>query len=141
MFGCGFKLASLLLGIVVQVGVGSKPPVDDFSQAAKGSVRVANSALMGNILLKTEPRWPPEVRAITATVTLDAVINPDGTVAALKVISGPVMLRSPAIEAVRQWRFHSSFLLIGRGVPMRGVIVVTHDKLAQRCHEGTGCNE
>ena len=126
MSSWNLQVSILWLGILFQVGSAPTTTASDFSQAAKGAAPISAPALSSNIILKVPPKWP--AGAPLGKVTFAAVINPSGTVAALKVISGPMELRGAATEAVGQWRYHSSWMLLDRIVPMRSVIVVTHDK-------------
>jgi len=52
---------------------------------------------------------------VEGDVVLAAVIGKDGTVRDLKAVSGPAMLVSSAIQAVRQWRY-KPYLLNGQPV-------------------------
>jgi len=61
--------------------------------------------------------YPPIAKAarIQGTVLLAATIGKDGTIQDLKVVSGPAMLRSYALDAVRRWRYRPTVL---DGVPV-----------------------
>jgi TonB family protein len=61
----------------------------------------------GKLLKKVLPRYPDMARAagVSGDVVLSARIATDGTLHDLKVISGSPLLRSPAIEAAKQWRY------------------------------------
>ena len=52
---------------------------------------------------------------IQGTVRLDAVINQDGTVWDLRVISGHPLLVRAALEAVKRWRYKPTLL---NGTPL-----------------------
>lgn len=59
-------------------------------------------------LLKSVPPVYPQMaktQRITGNVTLDALIDADGNVAQVKVISGPPMLHQAAVDAVKQWKY------------------------------------
>ncbi len=43
-------------------------------------------------------------------VIIDAVIDPAGNVKTAKTISGPTLLRSAALDAVRKWKYAPSRL-------------------------------
>jgi protein TonB len=61
----------------------------------------------GNLIHKVQPAYPPLARAarIQGAVVLQAVINKQGTIENLKVMTGHPMLVPSAIEAVKQWRY------------------------------------
>ena len=56
---------------------------------------------------RTEPTYPPLAVAarIEKTVKLSVKVNPNGSVADIKVVDGHPLLNSVALEAVRQWKF------------------------------------
>jgi TonB family protein len=107
----------------------AKPPVDEkkletapssakvpWSQVDKGvtiSPEIANSLLIA----KTTPAYPPIAKAqgITGIVVVEALINKQGTVDRLRVLSGPPMLISAALDAMKSWRYRP-FLLNGQPV-------------------------
>jgi TonB family protein len=90
---------------------GDKPPGD--GTAAK-RVRVSAGVTTGLLLYKVQPVYPSEARQarIQGTVLLRAVIDKNGRIANLEVISGPKELAPAAIGAVQQWRYRP-YLLMG----------------------------
>jgi protein TonB len=52
---------------------------------------------------------------LSGTVLLAATIAKDGTIANLRVVSGPAMLQQAALDAVSQWRYRP-YLLNGEPV-------------------------
>ena len=77
-------------------------------QASGSGVQVRFSSGAVQILGRPkEPVYPlPAQQAnVQGSVVLQARIGEDGVVQALDVISGPPMLTSAALEAVKQWRF------------------------------------
>jgi protein TonB len=47
---------------------------------------------------------------VQGTVVLQAILGNDGTVQDLKVLSGPPLLISAALDAVRTWRYQPTLL-------------------------------
>src|SRR4051794_31290808 len=73
-----------------------------------GGVQVRFSGQMIRVLGKpAAPVYPLSAQRanVQGSVVLQARITPDGQVDALQVISGPPMLTSAAMEAVKQWKF------------------------------------
>jgi protein TonB len=56
---------------------------------------------------KVEPVYPASARQanVQGTVLLDTLIGPDGTVVNVHPLSGPEVLATAAVDAVRWWRF------------------------------------
>ena len=72
-----------------------------------------------------EPVYPsPAQQAhVQGSVVLQASIGEDGVVQALQVISGPAMLTTAALEAVKQWHFRPHYEA-GKAVPTEALITV-----------------
>ncbi len=68
----------------------------------------------GNLLSQTKPVYPAIAKAahVSGAVVLHALISKSGAIENLTVISGPEMLRSSALDAVRSWRY-KPFILNG----------------------------
>lgn len=66
----------------------------------------------GMILHKTAPVYPEIAKQahVSGTVTLGANITKGGALTNLHVLSGPAMLRAPALEAVKTWRYRPYLL-------------------------------
>jgi len=77
------------------------------------STATANSLLIA----KTDPTYPPIAKAqhITGIVVIEAVVNRQGTVQSLRVVSGPAMLESASLNAMKSWRYRP-YVLNGAAV-------------------------
>jgi TonB family protein len=67
--------------------------------------------------------FPAQQAHVQGSVVLQASIGEDGNVQALQVISGPAMLTTAALEAVKQWHFKPHFEA-GKAVPTETRITV-----------------
>jgi periplasmic protein TonB len=54
---------------------------------------------------------------IEGNVRVDALVDENGRISAMKVISGPTLLHQAAMDAVRQWKYQPA-TLDGKTVPM-----------------------
>ena len=91
-------------GIKAIFGSAKQPKVQiEPEQVAKVPAAVAASLLMKN----TQPVYPSMARRarVSGTIVLAASISKTGNIESLHAVSGPFMLRSSAIDAVRTWRF------------------------------------
>jgi len=88
-------------------------------------IRVASGVAEANLIHDVPPQYPAEAgrERIEGTVVLMAVIGTDGTVKDVQVESGPPLLISAAIEAVRQWRY-KPYLLNGTPVEIDSRITI-----------------
>ena len=77
------------------------------AHARPPSARVPSDVMERLLTRKVDPAYPEAARRanIQGIVVLDAIIAEDGTVIHLQPISGPEVLTSAAMDAVRWWRF------------------------------------
>jgi periplasmic protein TonB len=70
-------------------------------------VTVSEGVAVGMLIQKTPPVYPPiaKTAGVSGTVVLEAIISKTGTIEDLRIVSGPVMLRKAAQDAVRTWRY------------------------------------
>lgn len=119
-----------------EVGAGSRNGVYD--SIAKSLNRAAipppapmahplrvSHVMEGNLIYKPQPEYPPLARSgrIQGQVVLSAVINKDGTIENLRVVSGHPMLVRAAIDAVSRWRYRP-YLLNSEPVEVETQILV-----------------
>jgi protein TonB len=91
----------------------------------KTPVRVPSSIAAGLLIRKVIPTYPPLGKAmrIEGTVVLAATISRDGTIANLRIVSGPAVLQQAAYDAVSSWRYRP-YLLNGQPVEVETTINV-----------------
>jgi protein TonB len=70
-------------------------------------IEVASGVLSPTLIKKTVPEYPAIARNmhVSGVVAVAITITPQGTVAEAHAISGPILLRQSAVDAVRGWRF------------------------------------
>ena len=104
-------IVTLILSFRVSPKIESVPtqaPVDEF---VKGACRIpSEGATAPRLAYQVEPKYTPEaMRAkIAGTVTVEAIVDPDGTVARPRVVESldkPLGLDDEALKAVSQWTF------------------------------------
>lgn len=84
-----------------------QPPVDP-----NKPVPMSTGLMRANLVHGVPPVYPAEAKKnkIAGVVVLHALIAKDGSVANLKVISGPPELRQAAIDSVKQWKYKPTTL-------------------------------
>ncbi len=72
-----------------------------------GPVRISGGVMAGMVLTRVDPVYPPEAREkhVSGSVVLVIRIGKDGTVQEIQPVSGPAVLREPAMDAVKQWTY------------------------------------
>ena len=103
---------------------GQKQPIV-VQQKPQAPTRLSSGVMEGRVIRKVVPSYSAIQRAmrVEGTVVLQAVISKTGTIENLRVLSGPVMLRQSALDAVKQWRYQP-YLLNGEPVEVETTINV-----------------
>jgi len=119
----GGQLGGVIGGIVSStsnLGVIPKPTL-----VMPQRIRVSQGVTTGLLIHKVQPPYPPLAKAarIQGEVILKAIINKDGEIQDLQLVSGHPMLVPAAIEAVKQWRYRP-YLLNGQPVEVETTINV-----------------
>lgn len=88
-------------------------------------VRISQGVTRGLLVHRVEPTYPPLARAarVQGEVVLSAIINTNGEIQNLQLVSGHPMLVQEAITAVKQWRY-KPYLLNGQPVEVETTITV-----------------
>jgi periplasmic protein TonB len=105
-------------------GIGTGPPII-VKQAPAKPLSISSGVMAGNLLSRTLPQYPAISRAahVQGIVVLQATISKTGSIENLRFVSGPLMLRQAAIDAVQTWRY-KPYLLNGDPVEVETTINV-----------------
>lgn len=89
-----------------------EPPRVDKPAAEKHPVKMSEGVVQAQLISRIEPRYPSLAVQIhlEGAVRLHAIIDRDGRIASLEMISGHPLLVQAALEAVRQWRYRPTML-------------------------------
>jgi TonB family protein len=89
-------------------------------------ISVPGKVTAAAIVDRTTPEYPPEARAghLQGEVLLHAIINKEGKISELQVLSGDDVLAKSALQAVRQWRY-KPMLLDGEPAEVDTTITIT----------------
>ncbi|HEX4784030.1 MAG TPA: energy transducer TonB [Candidatus Sulfotelmatobacter sp.] len=104
-------------------GVVSSTPSDANQRAVR--VRVSQGVMAGLLLTKVPPEYPPAAKDqhIQGVVLLSVIIDRQGSVSNIQLISGHPLLAPAAIDAVKQWTY-KPYLLNGEPVEVQTQITV-----------------
>ena len=77
------------------------------------------------LLKSASPIYPATARAqnVSGEVKIDALIDVNGNVSSVKIISGPALLHQSALDAVKQWKYEPA-QLNGKPTPVHVVVTV-----------------
>ena len=92
--------------------------------APHAPVRVGDTVKEPQLISRVMPEYPFAAKEanVQGDVVIDTLISTNGSVARMKVISGPAMLREAALNALRRWRYQPSEL---DGKPVAVQMLVT----------------
>ena len=109
-------------GNITSTAMAPPPP----KPTAPARIKQGGNVTAASIITQTRPVYPPLARQarIQGNVVLHAIIDKDGKVAQLEVISGHPLLVQAALDAVKQWRYKPT-LLNGDPVEVDTTITVT----------------
>jgi protein TonB len=111
-----------VIGGIVNSALGSVPKL---IPTAPQRVRISQGVTKGLLIHRVEPTYPTLARAarVQGDVVLTAIIDTNGEIKNLQLISGHPMLVPAAIAAVKQWRY-KPYLLNGQPVEVETTITV-----------------
>ena len=126
----GGQLGGVLGGVLGASGHVPAPPPPP-RVAHKGPYRVGGQVQAPRLIHQVQPVYPPLARQarIQGDVIIDSVIDAQGRVTQMKVVSGSPLLVESAIHALQQWRYQPT-LLNGQPVAV-DMLVTVHFALGQ----------
>jgi len=88
-------------------------------------VKIASEAANGLLVRKIPPPYPLEAKLVRleGTVVLHAIIDKTGEVSQVNALSGPPLLESAAVGAVKQWQYRP-YSMNGQSVDVETTIKV-----------------
>jgi protein TonB len=118
-------LGSAIAPAQIMSGSGSNDQAPGIMHAPPGPARVSSGVIATLLLHKVDPIYPDEAKArgVSGAVVLHAIIDQQGKIDKLSVISGPEVLREAALTAVRQWTY-KPYQLNGRPVAVETTVTV-----------------
>lgn len=109
--------ASLTAGLVLDAS--SQPAAPGLATSVGSDVKPAR------LLSSVPPAYPALAKNqhVAGDVRIDALIDSNGRVSSMKVISGPTLLHAAAMDALRQWKYQPA-TLNGNPVPMHLTVTI-----------------
>jgi TonB family protein len=111
-----------LSGIVSSNAVAPLAP--DIRSESEGPVKVGGNVKEPKLLTRVMPEYPTVAKEahIDGDIVVKTTIDVKGNVVNMQVVSGPAMLRGPALAALRRWKYEPSTL---NGQPIAVQLMVT----------------
>ena len=88
-------------------------------------VPVGGNVTPAKMISSVPPVYPAlaKTQHIAGSVQVDALIDSNGRVTTMKVISGPTLLHQSAMDALKQWKYHPA-TLNGQPTPMHLMVTI-----------------
>lgn len=102
------------------LAVGNKQPA-----RPTAPVPVGGEVRQAKLISEVPPVYPQLAKAqhVSGNVTIDALIDANGRVTTMKLISGPSLLHQAAMDALKQWKYQPA-TLDGKAVPMHLTVTI-----------------
>lgn len=93
--------------------------------APAAALPVGGDVKQARLLSSVPPSYPilAKTQHISGDVRVDALIDANGRVTTMKVVSGPTLLHQAAMDALRQWKYQPA-TLNGNTVPMHLTVTI-----------------
>jgi len=86
---------------------------------------VGGDVVQAKLISSVPPAYPPLAKSqhVSGSVLVDALIDANGRVTTMKVVSGPALLHQAAMDALKQWKYRPA-TLDGKPTPMHLTVTV-----------------
>ncbi|HKV26525.1 MAG TPA: energy transducer TonB [Candidatus Acidoferrum sp.] len=104
----GGQMGGVLGGIIGGTGTAPGPA----SPKPKAPVRVGGRVQAPRAMFTPAPEYPSIARSarIQGVVVISAILDEQGNVVEMKIVSGPVLLYQSALSAVSRWKYQPTYL-------------------------------
>jgi len=108
----GGSMGGVIGGVIGGVSTKVPPPPLSKENRPKAPVRVGGRVREPKVISRVNPEYPPLARQVhmQGVVVIDAILDEQGNVAEMKVVSGPPLLMQSALDAVRKWKYEPTYL-------------------------------
>jgi len=121
----GGSMGGVLGGVIGGVKTAVAVPVAP-KDKPKEPLRVGGRVREPEVIKRVEPNYPELARQthLSGVVLIDAILDENGNVMEMKVVSGHPLLIQSALSAVRQWKYKPTYLN-DTPVPVQLIVTVT----------------
>ncbi len=109
----GGQLGGVLAGVIGGVlNTAARPVPPPPSVKPKGPMRVGGHVRQPKVMVQVLPEYPPLAREthVQGQVKIDAVLDEQGNVIEMKIVSGHPLLYQAALDALKQWKYEPTYL-------------------------------
>jgi protein TonB len=108
----GGQLGGVIGGVISGASRTNLPMPVPATVQPKAPIRVGGRVRPPRVLSKPSPVYPPLAKQtrVEGIVSIDAVIDTEGNVVEMSVVSGHPLLISAALDAVKKWKYEPTYL-------------------------------
>jgi periplasmic protein TonB len=108
----GGQMGGVLGGVIGGILNTTAKPIAPTTGKPGAPVRVGGRVRPPKVILQTPPEYPPLARQarIQGQVKIDAILDEQGNVIDMKVVSGPPLLYQAALDVLKKWRYEPTYL-------------------------------
>jgi periplasmic protein TonB len=119
----GGVIGGVIGGVMTKVPIAPLAPKEN---KPKAPVRVGGRVKEPKLMRRVDPMYPALAKQVhlQGSVLIEAILDEQGNVTELRVISGPALLIQAAIDAVRLWKYEPTYLN-EQAVPVQLNVTVT----------------
>jgi TonB family protein len=102
--------------IEISASANTAVPVSGLGSAHRSEpaapVPIGGDVKPAKLIKSVQPIYPAMAKSqhVSGNVQIDALIDADGNVSAMKVLSGPALLREAALQSLKQWKYQPAEL-------------------------------
>jgi periplasmic protein TonB len=108
----GGQMGGVIGGVLGGIpNTAAKPPAPTTSKVS-GPLRVGGRVRPPKAILQLRPAYPVLAKQahVQGNVQIDAILDEQGNVVNMKVVSGPPLLYQAALDALKSWKYEPTFL-------------------------------
>jgi protein TonB len=108
----GGQMGGVLGGVIGGVLNTAARPITPPTGKPNAPVRVGGRVRPPKAIVQTHPNYPPLARQarVQGQVLVDAILDEQGNVIDMKVVSGPPLLYQAALDALKTWKYEPTYL-------------------------------
>jgi protein TonB len=108
----GGQMGGVLGGVLGGVMNTAAMPIAPLMARPSAPVRVGGRVQPPKAIAQVRPNYPPLARQahIQGQVQIDAILDEQGNVIDMKVVSGPPLLYQAALDALKKWKYEPTYL-------------------------------
>jgi protein TonB len=122
----GGQMGGVLGGVIGGVLNTAARPIAPPTGKPNAPVRVGGRVRPPRAIVQTHPNYPPLARQarVQGQVLVDAILDEQGSVIDMKVVSGPPLLYQAALDALKTWKYEPTYLN-DQPVPVEMIVTIT----------------